>query len=1033
MQKDLFMETPTDESQGSGARVDSPPCKAAVYAEHTRKPEVPPPDPDAIPAEMRDAGRWVLWRLVWKEDKKGGGKWNKVPFRANGRKASSTDAGTWATFDEVAAAYRAGGFDGVGFVLGEGWAGIDLDDVRHPATAELTADAAALVAAFATHAEASPSGTGVKLVGRGEWRAKWHRKPFPGGGEIEGYSAGRYFTVTGRAIGGHPVAEIQPALDALAARFAAPKADEPWRGSAGPGGPADDDELLRRARDARNGAKFRRLWDGDASDHGGDESRADLALCGMLAFWCGGDAQRIDALFRRSGLMRPKWDERHGEATYGERTIAKALDGRTEFYDPDRGHGGTGGDGSDEKVDPNQFTESGYTVAHGSTYHCVLTRDPKTNDLLVAKRTRLANFSARIVGETVHDDGAEPTREFDIAVEQRGKPAVTTGVPVERFASLDWVVERCGPRLVIQAGSGKRDHLRCAIQEMSADPVPSTTVFRHTGWREVGGRWCYLHGDGAITDAPDGAAVAVQLDGAASGFRLPPSPTGEQLRAAVRASLRILDGLVPDGVAFPLLATVYRAALGPSDYALWLAGPTGSQKSELAALGQQHYGAGMARNRLPGNWASTDNALEGLAFTVKDAVLVIDDFAPPPSRADADRQHRTAERLIRGQGNSAGRQRMRADGTLRPPKPPRGLILATGEDVPRGHSITARLCVVDVERGSVKLKRLSECQRDAAAGVYASAMGGFAVWLAPRYAELPCQLDAERVELRNQFVGKFPHARTPDVVANLLTGLRYLLRFAEHVGAIDRDERERLWERGLAAFRAAADRQGEHQRAADPVARFPEMLGAVLSSGRGHVAGRDGREPNAPPSPEAWGWEGRPVRSGSDEKGVEYRGRGNKVGWVDGDKLYLDPDSAFAAISELARDQGQAYPVSQQTLFRRVKEAGLLLRTDGDRTTYPETLEGVRRRVLVLPACTVAQQPGQPGRPGRGSSDAAEPVPESRPGSGGGAEEPGHEAGTEPLANTGDVPGVPVVPTSAANGRPGPRRFRSDDRTHEWR
>ncbi len=37
-----------------------------------------------------------------------------------------------------------------------------------------------------------------------------------------------------------------------------------------------------------------------------------------------------------------------------------------------------------------------------------------------------------------------------------------------------------------------------------------------------------------------------------------------------------------------------------------------------------------------------------------------DDFAPSASRADADRQHRTAERLVRGQGNHAGRQRMRA-------------------------------------------------------------------------------------------------------------------------------------------------------------------------------------------------------------------------------------------------------------------------------------------------------------------------------------------------------------------------------------
>ena len=659
-------------------------------------------------------------------------------------------------------------------------------------------------------------------------------------------------------------------------------------------------------------------------------------------------------------------------------------------------------------VDPDQFTDSGYTAVRGNTFHCVLARDEDTDELVVTKKTKLANFTAKIVGETVTDDGAEQTREFVVAVEQWGKPGRTVGVPVERFGALDWVVERFGPKYVIQAGSGKRDHLRCAIQEMSGDDIRSATVYTHTGWREIGGRWCYLHGAGAIVPnvpvVPGFQKVEVRLDGAAAGFRLPVPPTGDALRTAVRASLGLLDGLVPDGVAFPLLATTYRAALGAPDYALWLSGATGAQKSELAALAQQHYGPTMTRSLLPGNWSSTDNALEGLAFTVKDAVLVIDDFAPPASRADADRQHRTAERLIRGQGNSAGRQRMRADGTLRPPKPPRGLILATGEDVPRGHSITARLGVVAVQPGDVKLPRLSECQKDAATGLYASSMGGFIAWLAPQYAAVRAGLDAERVELRDRFVGKFPHARTPDTIANLLLGLRYLFQYAEAVGAINPGERADLWRRGEIAFRALAAQQGEHQRAADPVARFPEMLAAVVSSGRGHIAGTDGKEPGVPPSPEAWGWEGREHRNGLGEVRVAYQGRGRKIGWVTGDELYLDPDSTFAALSELAREQGQTYPVTQQTLYRRLKEGHALLRTDGDRTAYPITLEGVRRRVLVLAPSSLLGKPGQPGQPGQTPGNQAENDGFRCPGFPNGPQKQGQETGTRDTDAQGSVP-----------------------------
>jgi putative DNA primase/helicase len=71
--------------------------------------------------------------------------------------------------------------------------------------------------------------------------------------------------------------------------------------------------------------KFTALYDaGDVSGYP-SPSEAHLALVSLLAFWTGGNAVRIDALFRSSGLMRGKWDAPRGTQTYGERTIAVAL------------------------------------------------------------------------------------------------------------------------------------------------------------------------------------------------------------------------------------------------------------------------------------------------------------------------------------------------------------------------------------------------------------------------------------------------------------------------------------------------------------------------------------------------------------------------------------------------------------------------------------------------------------------------------------------------------------------------------------
>lgn len=84
-----------------------------------------------------------------------------------------------------------------------------------------------------------------------------------------------------------------------------------------------DSELLDRARMARNGRPFSRLFDqGDWQSDYPSQSEADLALCCHLAFYSGNDPGRMDGLFRQSGLMRDKWlrDD------YAERTIARACE-----------------------------------------------------------------------------------------------------------------------------------------------------------------------------------------------------------------------------------------------------------------------------------------------------------------------------------------------------------------------------------------------------------------------------------------------------------------------------------------------------------------------------------------------------------------------------------------------------------------------------------------------------------------------------------------------------------------------------------
>ncbi|MFL5306360.1 MAG: hypothetical protein ACJ8F1_14180 [Polyangia bacterium] len=240
-----------------------------------------------------------------------------------------------------------------------------------------------------------------------------------------------------------------------------------------------------------------------------------------------------------------------------------------------------------------------------------------------------------------------------------------------------------------------------------ARPV-SRLIFRHMGWREHGGRWVYLFQGGGV-GADD---ITLELDPPLDRFILPPSTV--DLREAVGWSLRILDA-APPSVAIPLLAATYAAPLSfivNPDFALWLVGPTGSLKSELAALSQRHFGT-FDRKTLPGSWTSTENALEARLFTVKDAIAVIDDYAPnADSRAQQELEKR-AQRIIRGIGNRASRGRLRADLSQQPDRPPRGMVICTGEDLPSGHSIQARLVIVEVDRERLNVSVVSICRRTA--------------------------------------------------------------------------------------------------------------------------------------------------------------------------------------------------------------------------------------------------------------------------------------------------------------------------------
>ncbi|SFF97005.1 Primase-polymerase (Primpol) domain-containing protein [Novosphingobium sp. CF614] len=304
-------------------------------------------DVPAVPEALKPYEQFVLWRLI---QKPGEPKPRKVPFTVTSAHASSTDPATWCTWVEACVAYATGGFNGIGFVFTEAdpFVFVDLDDCRDPATGAYNAQAATIHAALPGAWEVSQSGKGLHGVGvaNGTALSGKRRKFVADGQRVEVYPAKRFMAIGGDGWTAWTGDDWTATLAAWVPN-AETEADHPavdWIDQPRDGydGPADDDDLIRRATASRGPlarfgikATFAEMWDADPAalgqhwpDDGGqdrmfDHSSADLALCNALAWWTGCNPARMLRLFKRSALWRD--DERKARLA-----IVKAV------ADPDR-------------------------------------------------------------------------------------------------------------------------------------------------------------------------------------------------------------------------------------------------------------------------------------------------------------------------------------------------------------------------------------------------------------------------------------------------------------------------------------------------------------------------------------------------------------------------------------------------------------------------------------------------------------------------------------------------------------------------
>ena len=268
-----------------------------------------------IPKELWSLPQWVCWTGA-----------DKVPKNPHtGGNAKANDSSTWSTLKEAVEACEKYHFDGVGFEFANGYFGVDLDHCLD--NVDFCDE---FVETLQSYAEISKSGTGIHIICKGTLPDGARRR-----GNVEMYSSGRYFICTGNLYN-QKYSQIKDCTESIKILH------NKYLPSDTPKAVArqfvaidmDDHEVIDKARNCKSGYLFNILYSGNWQGVYSSQSEADLALCNQLAFWTQKNQTQMDRIFRSSGLMRPKWDEKRGSTTYGAITIGKACAACQEVYEP---------------------------------------------------------------------------------------------------------------------------------------------------------------------------------------------------------------------------------------------------------------------------------------------------------------------------------------------------------------------------------------------------------------------------------------------------------------------------------------------------------------------------------------------------------------------------------------------------------------------------------------------------------------------------------------------------------------------------
>lgn len=537
-------------------------------------------------------------------------------------------------------------------------------------------------------------------------------------------------------------------------------------------------------------------------------------------------------------------------------------------------------------------------------------------------------------GEVITDDAGEiQHEEADVAV------------PADSIRDGSWPWSLPWPGLVWDLTTqGKGKALQAAVM---VQPMPTEKIRRYTatGWRpNADGTAMFVHAGGAI-----GPAGPVQLDQVAIGGKLAVYALAEA--AADRSDLIdvISSGLdplleLPAEIIAPIIGFAFRSTLGSPRATIHLAGDPGSGKTAITRAAGLHW---FAPEMCETGRKSVFSALEkgdsligllGALADIRDLPTVVDDFK-------GDKGSEKLSAFQAGIWNGADRTVGQRDGGQRTSREPAAGPFTTGEVGSVGSSAT-RAITIRVEGSSLAADpgelftaidgRVSRYARGTIGASYLQ-------WVAGRHrqfidAMLTEEAEGSAVRAWRQWAKVLDQepgvrSRLARTASMCSTGWSALLSFLLDQDAITEQRATAIWQWAMAGIAQQLTQQDA--AAVDGPKQLLDVISTALTTGQCHLSNRRGTEPdeNGAWDPSVYGWSPRAgigPTAGLAELGqpVIWQSRGDRIGILTDDEVWLMPSATLAAARRLVLASGEQFPHSPVSLGSAMEGRGWLTAAD---------------------------------------------------------------------------------------------------------